>query len=164
MPKASSVANPPFGFEPELRTVRAIPRGAAAAKGEIWQFDLARSDGDTTNFQVGDDNSCFANLVASSAAGVESGVFAIALEAIAEDKPGRWALCGLVEALVQKNSGNIAINDVLVSTASQKYLDADVTAGARHLAKAMEAKTGPSTATLAWVWFDGLDGFGVHVS
>lgn len=164
MSKTGSVANPPFGFEPDFRSCIATPRGAAAVKGQVWQFDLAQADADVNTFSVGRDSGAFANLIASTAAGVESGVFAIALENIAENKPGKWCLSGICDALVQKNSGNIAAGDVLVSTATQLTLDADVTAGARHLAKALESATGPSTAQLKKVWFDGLDGFGVHVS
>lgn len=164
MSKSGSVANPPFGFAPDYKTCIGIPRGAAATKGQIWQFDLGASDADVDTFSVGRQSGVFANLIASAAAGVESGIFAVALEDIAENKPGQWCLSGICDALVQKNSGNIAAGDVLVSTAAQTYLDADATAGARHLAKALEAATGPSTAQLKKVWFDGLDGFGVHVS
>ena len=164
MSKSGSVGNPPSGFAPDYKTCLGTPRGAAALKGQIWQFDLAASDADVDTFSVGRQTSVFANLIASAAAGVESGIFAVALEDIAEDKQGQWCRCGIVDALVQKGTGNIAVGDVLVSTAAQRYLDADVTAGARHLAKALEAATGPSTAVLRKVWFDGEDGFGVHVS
>jgi len=164
MPSISSVGNPPLGFEPEYRTCRGIPRGASATKGQLWKFDLEQSDGDVSNAAIGDTNSCFANLVQPDAVGVESGVFAVAAEDITEDRAGTWILSGVCQALVQKGSGNIAIGNPLMATASQNYLDADVTAGGIHLAKALEAVTGPSTATLAKVWFDGTIGFGVHVS
>jgi hypothetical protein len=107
MPKFSTGQNPPFGFEPTRTTIIATPR-IAAAKGDILQFDIGQSDGDVTNFQVGSPNGAFANLIAPTAAGVKSGVFALALEDVAADKQGNFLLSGVVEGKVIRASGSVA--------------------------------------------------------
>jgi hypothetical protein len=163
MPKFSTGQNPPFGFEPTRTTIIATPR-IAAAKGDILQFDIGQSDGDVTNFQVGSPNGAFANLIAPTAAGVKSGVFALALEDVAADKQGNFLLSGVVEGKVIRASGSVAAGDPLVAVAASPNADGVLAAGEKYVALALEAKTTPTSAVACWMWFDGLDGFGTFVS
>lgn len=163
MSKVASVGHPPFGFEPHRSIIRATARLAVNA-GDIVQIDVGQSDAAVDTFSVGRETGAFANVIAPTAAGVKSGIFAVALETLADNEAGQFLLSGLVQVSVIKGAGNVVAGDPLVAIASQDWLDAALAAGEKYVALALEALTAPTSATSCWVWFDGVDGFGTFVS
>jgi len=154
--------NAPNGFEPESSDCRATNRtGAALARGQLVQFDLANTDGDVSNNTIGDANGGFANVISPQAADLDHGVFGIVLDenAVADNKVCRVCLCGVVQALVHDTSAS-STTDIVKGTplggnATEEALDSVVSAGDRVLAQALEDTVDASTPVLASVWFRG---------
>lgn len=135
-----------------------IARGGNRSRGEVVKFDLAMTDPDTTNNREGDENSGLTNVVDLTAAARRGhGVLAVCEADIGDNDRGYAKVYGFVKALVQKASGNIALDDPLVAHVDG-YLTADLQSGDRIVAFAREAVTAPTTPTIAEVAFDGVHG------
>jgi hypothetical protein len=122
-------------------------------------LDLVLESTEATGYGIGAD-SAFSNVIPPNAADQARGIGLVALEAIADNARGKFAVGGYQTAKVQKNSGNIAVLDPLVLSTAGNYLDADTAGGAKIVALALEAATGPSSATAIKVLFAGIHGLG----
>lgn len=150
-----------LGVVPEKVRVRFKVR-TAFSKGEVGMLDMALSDADVDNFRAGSATSAFANMINPSTNGTKfPALLGVADEDIADNGEGYFVLQGVVDALVIKSSGNIAAGDPLVAT-TDGNLDAELAADEKVVGIAMEAATGPNTATLKQVLFDGICGFGTE--
>lgn len=88
-------------------------------------------------------------------ADLEKDVIVIALEDVASGAVGRYAVSGVVDALV--DSG-VAAGEVLAATAAAEDLqDGTLVTNAKMIGRALEAY---SSSALSKVWFDGLNGIG----
>lgn len=166
MPLGNATIQPPNGgldshvlhFEGYNRT------GSTVTKGTVLAIDVTKAATESTNLIPGSPDSGLLNLRAPTAQDLVSGFLVVLIDpSCADDKKARWAYRGFVDVKVQKNSGNIAIGDPLVGSTSQ-YADADPTAGYKFIAKAAEAVTGPSSATLAKCFFEGIYNLGTYAA
>lgn len=123
--------------------------GGTITKGYIAQFDLTESQSETTNVNMGDPASVWANLVAVASATPGRGIAILLDDSLADNAVGNWWTGGTGYVQVQKNSGSIAVGDRLVLTTAG-YADADTSTGNVYIAVALEAVTTPSTATPAY--------------
>lgn len=159
----STASTGPLGVTPVNQTARFIARGAAVAVGAVRAIDIAATDADTVNIIGGDTGSAFVNAVVPGTQDVLYGQLVVATTAAGEDVPRGFTgqLSGHVRALVIKASGNVAVGDPLVAVDGEEHLSADGTTGQRIVARALEALTAPTAATMALVAFDGVHGLGV---
>lgn len=74
--------------------------GSATVEGQFYQLDLEMAATETTNNIPGDEASGWANLVACTAAGSATGLQVMALEAVADNKKGRFLIQGYVHNAV----------------------------------------------------------------
>ena len=145
-----SLIGPAYGVQPvSVGAFQAYNRtGGTLTKGYVAQFDLAKSQAETTNVIIGDPASVWANMVAVASATPGRGVAVLLDDSLADNALGNWYTGGVGYVQVQKNSGDIAVGDRLVLTTAG-YADADTSTGNVYIAIALEAVTGPSTATPA---------------
>ena len=88
-------------------------------------------------------------------ASIEFDVIVVALDDVAINQVGRYAVSGVVDCLV--DSG-VAAGEILAATAAAEDLqDATSVTNAKILGRALEAY---SASALSKVWFDGLNGIG----
>lgn len=138
--------------------------GGAWVIGDVIQLDLTQSESEVTSVAFGEDASIWANAINPTAAGVQGSIMGVVVETdgIADNATGTVRFQGVVDqAYVIKATGNIAIGDKLVATTARN-LDADRASNEMIIGRSLEAKTTPTTRTLAKVWFDGINGFGIE--
>ena len=157
------------GLCPANWDVYVTKRGGAAAKGDVVMFDLANADTATTNNTLGGLASGWKNVIEPTTALEEKGIFAVALEAIADDAEGWVRVYGIVDAFCHtEDTQDLAAGELMYLDVSVEVnaLTADLPASTdnnKYLAISLEAQTtDPTTPTLYSVWFNGVDGFGHH--
>ena len=175
----STAIRGPFGFSPNQRyaPVKNLT-GQAIARGQLCALDIAGVEAEVANSGEGglaylnpesatNRGSRYGAVTAPTASpgptaswNQDHGIFIIALEPAADNAYFKACISGEVHALVQKNSGNVAEGDPFVAALNAMNLVADTATGQKILAKALENVTGPSTAALCLVLFDGLYGYG----
>jgi len=165
----------PIGFKPVPDTAPCKNlTGSAVVVGQLVALDIAGVEAEVAN--SGEGGLAFVTPESSTSRGsrygaaVDSGsaaswaprygIFGIALEAAADNAEFEVLIAGEVDALVSKGTGNVAEGDPLVAGSSNGELDADTSTGMKILGIAIEALTGPSTAALGRVLFNGWSGFG----
>lgn len=153
---------PSVGIMADNRKCFAIAR-AAFLRGNVGQFDIANSDASSTDNLVGSLTSGLVNVIAPAAGGISSGIVCLFLQDAAVGQRVKVLLRGRDSALCIKSAGNISRGDRLVATTA-KNLSPDHSAGDRIIARAVDAATAPSSATLIEVDFDGINGLGVYTS
>lgn len=142
--------------------------GSAMAYGQACEPDFTTSTGGADTYVPGEETSMFFCVVDPTATGVKWAPMWIIVEegGIADDGYGMAARYGIVDGLVIKSSGNVAEGDPLAVATSGNFA-ADAGAGlaaeTRIYARALQAITGPSSATLAKILFN-CNGWGQKVS
>jgi len=127
-------------------------RGGDGVIGQLCVLDLSNADAAVDNNSVGEADSGLRSVRVPVAGDQNAGVACVLTKAVTDDQDVDAVFVGRVKALVQKNSGNIAAGDPLYIGTSTA-LDADSPGvGKKIVAIALEAVTGPSSATLADVW------------
>lgn len=144
---------------------RVIAR-AAFSRGHVAQFDLGNTDPDVTNNIPGDANSGFCNVITprtGAAACCLGGVF---LDDVVDNGKQFLMFVGTAYVYVKKASGSITKGEALGMVNGQKYLasEADLVAGDRFVAEALEAITTPTTATLCKCRINLVNGLGVKAA
>lgn len=161
-----SPVSPPLGLPADKETLRLMNRtGAPLTIGMVVQLDLHSVATETTNYQVGDDNSVFANAILVSAGtntvGLSVGWFALVEEAAADNFSFRCRVRGKGKALV-KGTNAAALTDYLLVLDGDEELDSDAVA-ADTLQKVVGIPlevTAGATAELIDVLFNGVEGLG----
>lgn len=151
-----------LGVSDVLYKARVIAR-AAFLRGQVGQFDLGNTDTDVTNDIPGDAASGFANLISPTTGANLCCIAGVFLEDTADNLKGFVVYSGDCYVYVTKASGDIAKNEALGMVAGQKYLAAaaDLSAGDRLVAQALEAVTAPTTPTLCLCRVNLVNGLGV---
>lgn len=166
MPLGNATIQPPNGgLDAHILSFRAVNRtGGALTKGAVVAIDVTMAATESTNLIAGSTASGLRHVRAPAAQDLISGFLCVLLDpTCADDAEGNFGYRGLMDVQVQKNSGDIAIGDPLVGSTSQ-YADADPTAGYKFCAKAAETVTGPSSATLARCFFEGIYSLGTYAA
>jgi hypothetical protein len=144
-----------IGYDSKAVLGYPFARGGAAAVGEVWAHDFARTAPETTNAVVGDRNSCYSNIIAPTTQEIRAGVLCVIEQAAADDQQARAIYDGPCYAQV---SGAVAAGDLLVARTDKK-LGAPTANGQKIIARALEA----GTNTTILVEFSGVHGFTVNV-
>lgn len=154
------------GFMPPASDVTLIAR-AAFSKGDLVLIDLALSDAAADDNDIpGDDSSGWRNAVNPTAASEVAGIFAIALETVADNATFKARIFGVVDAFVHKaTAGALAPGDELTADAGVEAnaLEIDPPAATENrkiLAIGLGVVADATTPTLASVFFNGVSGFG----
>lgn len=140
--------------------------GSTLAIGAVVQLDIGASP--ATESTSKDPTAVFGtsiwhNVVTPTTAGLKSGIFAIALESIADNASGKFRLRGIVEALqFETSDGAVAVGDDLYAVNASVNLGTVATASAKVLGKAMDVIADADPASLATILFNGIEGLGVH--
>lgn len=140
---------------PNFRT--AVNRsGQALVRGDVVMFDHTQGDGDTSNSDKARDNSAHVNVVLPATALLSYGVFAVALESIADDAEGQIALSGdhlpiNVDTAASAGAALIPVN------AADAATDTAGAAGQKIIGILGDALAAGGVGTCA---FDGINGFG----
>ena len=156
-----SIQPPNGGIDPHPHRVLVTVQEATRAIGDLVAFDMSNADAAVDNMSLGSASSGLSNVRTIDAEDLFYGQLCVMQEAVTDGQQGYAIYRGRCKAKVQKGTGDIAIGDPLyVGTAG--YLDADATAaGTKIVARAAEAVTGPATATLATVIFEGIFPLGI---
>lgn len=147
-----------FGFYPGLEQLVCKVRGGSVVVGDVMMFDLLKADAASTTASAYASTSIFSNLIPPSAGavlGTSPGIFAVCLEAAADDASCLVALSGPIDAMVIGAAGSMAIGTPLVATTS-KNLDIVVATGEVVLGVGMAALATPTSRALGSVWFSGF--------
>lgn len=154
-----TTCNPPLGLQPDIETVRVINRtGSATVVGEVVMFDLASDTTEVTTIGGGE-TGVLSNVITPTTAGLRVGVFAICLEAVADNAEMDVVLRGKVKALVEGGDA-AAVYDMLTPRNGQPELFSDaVTGGEKIVGTPLEASAA-GTAELITILFDGFYGIG----
>lgn len=145
-----SARTEPYGLQPQTTDVTVIVRTTVSA-GEVLMFDMAQSDGDVSNATIGEDNSCWRNVINPTAQGMAAGYpLCVALNDITDNAAGVVRLQGVVAADL---AGTNVIGDQLIATTAGTLARALSGIGERVVAWALVAG-----ATEQSVYFDGLSG------
>jgi hypothetical protein len=150
----------PLGLHPgRQERVRVKMRNSAGTQGMVCYFDLAASDGEVTaSTNFGAATNPTANVITSTASQDGDEVASVIWlhcvlnEAIAENAEGWATIRGVVRAL---GGATTAAGVGLAPTTGGELLQATV--NTRVIGVALEAL---ANATLGWVAFNGIEGFG----
>lgn len=147
-----------YGFAIPTNTIRITAKGGSIPNGGCSMLDIAntQSNGNTVGSRTGG----LATGVIPSAGSVKFGILCIASEAITQNQLGNAATEGYINARVTKISGDIAPGDSLYALAGSNDLTADGVLGDRVIAINLTTVIAPTTATLAPVIFNGVNGLG----
>ncbi len=158
----SAVMSPAFGFEPKNIDIVATNRtGAVHVVGDLCQLDLSNAQSEVTNNDAGSNVSGLSNVIVPAAFTYPAGsplgkIYAVALEANADNTVGTYRVKGIVEARVVNGSGDTGVT--LVAAASS-VLDATSIVD-EHIYGIILDDPGADTETLTRILFDGTGGFG----
>ena len=134
--------------------------GATIAAGAHVQLDLAAVNAEVVTTTDGAENSVFNTVMDpvgnTSIVGLMAGIFAIALEDVADNTIGKFLLRGRVDAALV--TGTVVEGTLLVASTTNRLVLAGTTA-AKIIAISL-AIDSDGTADEVEVWFDGIDGFG----
>lgn len=148
---------PGLGLDFQAFDRKVIAR-AAITKGDVVMFDLANADGAVSNNDLLDSASGLVNVTLPVTAYLMSGIFAIALEDIADNAQGKVRLCGIVE-VANVASATVAGSVLCAANGSgQLIIPGGTTA---HDSKILGRALTADTSNLAPILFDGMAGFGV---
>lgn len=147
------------GIFPERRTARFMSRaGATISKGSHVQVDLSSASTEVDNINEGAANSAWTTVLdpvsSTTLAGLRAGIFAVALEDVADNEVGEFLLQGVVKANVDAST----VAGSLLVPAVNNQLDLAATTDLKVIAIALEDDS--AVTNEATVWFDGLYGFG----
>lgn len=150
------------GMTVDLGEFEAVAR-VAFSKGEVGMLDLANSDGDVSNNNPGELASGFSNVVSpTSGANTTAAIHVVALEDIAQDARGKFAVHGIVQALCGTASGNMEAGDSLWVNQANGVLTDDPATGIHVKAVLLEDLTAPgASGALANVLLSGFQILGV---
>lgn len=152
-----AILQPPNGgLDPSPRKCLVTVQEANRTIGELVALDLSQADAAVDNLSYGASDSGLSNVRTVDTADLAYGTLGIMIEDVTDGQQGEMVYRGRVRAKVVKASGNIAVGDPLyVGTSGALTADAPAS-GSKIVGRAAEAVTGPSTATLAWVLFEGV--------
>ena len=156
---SDSPASGTGGMQPDVQEVRVIARGGAKLKGQVVVLDEAASDADVSTVNR-NENSVHRNVInAATANHRQYGKPLVCLEAIEDNREGRAAFGGQVQALVKRSGGaaGIVIGTPLV-LATDGSLNATLVAGEKVVGKLMQALAATTTPQMATVLLSGDDG------
>ncbi len=146
------------GISPGTTDTTVIAR-TAVSKGDLLMFDMAASDSNVSSVEAGSVDSIYANVIAPTDPAFDSYFLCVALAAASSGASVQVRLEGHIdEAYVIKSSGNVAIGDSLYPDANKNLSANTASSGDRIIGFARAAVTGPSTRTLAKVYFNGFPG------
>lgn len=144
------------GIAFERVEVRVSPRDRAYARGEVGQFDFARSHASTTNAKEGAVGSCLYNVVSPTLNGSKFGMAVLFLEDVPQGGEGRALSRGRAEGIV---GSSVAAGAPLAIEDGSNELEAPGTTGQKIVAVAEAAGSG-----LIPVWFDGQGLSGTYLT
>jgi len=132
--------------------------GATLAIGDVFMFDQAKSQAESTSVQPADEGgtTIWSNVIAPTAAGLKSFIGGVAMESIADNAKGKALICGVFEVFVIKASGSVAIGDLLWADTAKNLNAAAAAVSNRFFGQALAAVTTPTVRVRALVYFNGF--------
>ena len=118
----------------------------------------AHSKGDVTAVSFADlDSTSLLPYKTKAVADIEEEVIVVAMEDVAQDAEGWYAISGVVDALL--DSGVAAGEPIAATASAEDFQDAAALTNVKVVGRALEAGAG-----VGKVWFDGLHGIGTRSS
>ena len=159
MSKTLTVGGPGKGIFPARVTATFTLQSTAISAGDVVQLDLAAVNTEIDNVNEGAVNSIWTTVTdpvaASALTSLTAGIFALALEDVADGADGLFLLQGVASANV---TGSVLEGSLLIGTTGN-VLGLAGTSGSKIIAISL----GIDASDVVDVWFDGLDGFGQMV-
>lgn len=155
----------------EFRGIPMFVRGGAGLRGDCYMQDFRKGDAATTTSgasSLGLSTSTWRNLIPPTAVGIAVGgttltnvggggpAWCVLDAPVADDQEVAVTFDGHTTAFVIDASASIAVGDGLVPDTNKNLSGSSQSANTRIVARAEEAKTTPTTRTLAEVCISGL--------